>query len=214
MNFKLDQLYKVLYKPRSAFEDIKSDTTWKEGLTIGIILIVIGSLVSNGITIGMLGDTVSQLPANTQGSLTPTATSTVVGIVAAIVMLYLTALFGGWIASAWAGNELDKEKTIGVIGYSTSLDVVQSIITSVAMIGVVQVAINSPEQAMASMGAISILSILFFIWATWVKGTGIAVANDTTTAKGIVGWLVASIIIMLIVMMVSLALGNSLMGMV
>ncbi len=212
MNFRIDQLHRVLYKPRSAFEDIKSDVTWKNGLIIGIILIALGTLISNGITIGMMEDLASQLPATMQGSFLPTATTTAVTISVGIIVLFITALFGGWIASSWADKELDKEKTVGVIGYSTSLDLVQSIVMSLVMVGVIQSAVNSPQQAMTSMGAISILGILFFIWSTWVKGTGIAVANDTTTAKGIVGWLIASIIVMLIVMLLSIALGPSLMG--
>lgn len=220
MKFKYDQLHKILYKPRDAFEKMKPDVTLEEGIIVAAVLLALGTLISFGIITGTIGETPDTLPSELQEPISELTGLSAVGaissIVMAIIVLFISALFAGWIASSWANKENKPRKTISLIGYSTILDFVQSVIMGIILAVILRSLIGAltgggatmepPSNLMSSLAAVTIIGILFFIWELWVKGTAIAVANDTTTAKGIISWFIATIIIALVIMVITLVI--------
>lgn len=224
MNFRIDRLHEVLYKPREAFEDMKPDVGMQDGIIMAVILIAIGSLISYGIMVSVFGSMLSNLsPALASTVSMANLSSTVMNIVIGVITLVISALLAGWIAAAWAKKQFNMDKSIALVGYSSILDMVQTVVLAIVLAvvlpGVItQAGISTltgqmPAGLASAMGMIGIVGILFFIWGLWIKGTAVAVANETSTAKGIISWFMAAIIIGLIVGLVVTGAGTAGMAM-
>lgn len=217
MAFRADLLPKVLYKPRSAFEEMKRDVSASDGVIMGVIILAVGSLIGYGILMGAFEEEMSVLPGAAQGTIaSATITSTIMGIVIGLIALFVIAAFAGWIAASWANQKFNIEKTIGLVGYSTMIDFLKNIVMALIIVVMIKGLIGTgkavatggmgAEQAMGqltgSIIGILVLMLIFFIWELWIKGTAVAVANNSSTAKGVVSWLIAAFIVGLILTLV------------
>ena len=108
-----------------------------------------------------------------------------------VVLFFVSVVIAGWVASAWDRKEFKMDKNIALLGYSPLIDLIQSFTLSLTAFFMV-------DSGLTGLGVIGLFFIIFLVWEIWIKGTGIAVANNTSLLKGIVSWMVAVIIIGLI----------------
>lgn len=205
MDLRFDQLPHILYKPRETYEKIRPDVEAKEGILIAVILITLGSLVSYGIMTATFGEMLGELGPELAGVVAVFSLSqTVFTIALSVIVLLVVALLAGWMTASWEKTEFNREKSIGLVGYSSVIDMVQTILLAIviaAMVPGVMVE-GSVSAATSVFGVIGIIGILFLIWSLWIQGTAVAVANNAETVKGIVSWFVALILVALVVALV------------
>ncbi len=202
MSFRIDQLHRVLYKPRSAFEEIRPEVKPIHGVLLAIVLISMGTLISFGST-GDIQDMMEdaaergELPeeilqeTGMEENMVFQAGNIALAIISGVLIFFVSVVIAGWIASAWDKKEFDIDKNIGLLGYSTILDLITTLILFIVILLVA-------GSGLTGILAIVVIGLLFFIWELWIKGTGIAVANEVSTVKGMFCWLIATIILGLI----------------
>ena len=208
MSFGLKQIPRTLYSPKSAFKKIKKDSSVTTGLLIAIILISLGSLASYGMSgnIERMMETAveeGQLPEEASQGMEEdqetylTLNQIIMSIPITVVLFLVSIVIAGWMASAWDRKKFKMDKNVAVLGYSPLIDLIQSFTLSLTAFLMI-------DSGTTGLGIIGLLFIIFLVWEIWIKGTGIAVANNTSLLKGIVSWIVAVIIIGLITFFLAL----------
>jgi hypothetical protein len=209
----LGGLFKVLFKPKEAFEDLYHHTAPVHGIALAIIFIVLFSLFSyaiiaaavSGITIPSLANTNLVLPrtARTIGSMAG-------GIILNIGIFFIaTSLVYSMLKSAGNARRPDFDKTIGLIGYAKfpaflmyiSLYFVMGLILRFFNWEQISNGMNpngGPSPLCGIWAVQLILVIVTFVWGLWVHSHAAAVANDVAfgTAAGftLLAWFIALII--------------------
>lgn len=221
MSFKIDKILKILYNPKEAFEEMKEDVNIAEGIAIAIILIGIGGIISYGLIMSSIGGVIDEIPreidtgeetievpeeiANFMEQETPLIIGLIVAIGALISLsvLFITALIAGWITARYEKEKFRLKRTIGLIGYSSVVDLIQTVIIIVILAYFLRYLATSIiageilKIANIGIGILAIIpiAIVLFFWELWIKGTAIAVANNSKTIIGMVTWFIVLMVI-------------------
>ena len=195
MSINIGVLGQVLYSPMKAFESIVDKTTMMDGIVMYIILALIGAIIGIIPVMGMMG---------------PFLGSLIVSLVIAIVIGAILFVVIGWLSSVLAKaifkGSGDMEKTVGLLGYSSVVNLVMTLLKMVltmAGIALVAVAITPYGTASAGMTGVGwVIAIIGFIWTMYVSGSAVAVANKTSLVGGAVSYFIAALIVGIIVAMV------------
>lgn len=214
----IGNLFKLLFQPKEAFEDLYDHTTSTQGSILAIAFIVISALLGLAVSYAVLGtmdlpdDATMPWVNNESGVLS------VVQIFINVMAFFLTAwLFHSLVKSKAPHASLSK--TIGLMGYAKfPAFIVLSIIgiaTPIILVGSGYDA-TDPDTAEDALGAIcGLLALILglgavgFFWSIWVHSHAQSVANDVSnsTAFGylFLSWIVVGIITGVISFVVSLA---------
>ena len=205
---RLDLLFKILFKPKSAFIELYHQTTMKEGIVIFLILTIISTFIT------LIGSFV--LPITMYGSYgTPSPSSYSLLLIIPLIMIPISLLL--LLASGWLTAKISKgigqgfgdaNKTIGFFGYAAIVGFFIGIIQTIIFIGITPLeasGADSPNDIYGSLGYFFIrmiitiiISIITIIWYLIVYGTAASVANDVSVRMGIVSYFLAAIIIAVI----------------
>lgn len=183
MSLNFGILPKMLFKPREAFSQLQATAT------DGIILIVLFSIISQGINFAL--GTAIELS---------TILSSISHIVAFIVIAWLVAA----LVKRLDKGTGDFGATLGLMGYTTFLAFIFLIIIDIIGLAGISVGVNAASlsgnpTALASAGIVAgIIGVVYFVWSLWLVSTAISVANKISTWNALGTYLLLAVIIGLI----------------
>jgi hypothetical protein len=216
----IGNLFKLLFHPKEAFEDLYDHTT----STQGIILAVFFSVMSTGVgllaTWGILGTLDLPPGADIPLLVETNAVMAIVGIFTSIASFFLTA----WLFHAFIKGNARRPslpKTMGMMGYAMFPAFIIMLIINITF-PLIMVGANF-DEADAFFGAICGIFALIFglglvglIWAWWVHSNAQSVANDisTNTAFGylFLTWFLVGILMGIVGFVISMAVLGTTLG--
>jgi hypothetical protein len=217
-------LFKSLFRPKEAFEELYDHTSGTQGIVLAVIFILLSAVISIAASFAILGEMDLPDDATTvPGAGAGTVTQTVLNVFIGLVMFFLSAYMIHYFLSQGKGRRPDKDKTIGFLGYAKFPYFIIAILLAIATPVMVSTidwdALNDtdPEAGLDALGEICGLlgvilglSIIGFVWSIWVHSHAQSVANDTAvgTAFGyiLLTWIIVGIISAVIGAIVSLAI--------
>ncbi len=187
-------LFKLLFRPKEAFEDLYDHTSATQGYILAIVFIVIMALIGLAANQAILGSL--DLPEDTAfpGLGGGNAVVSVIGIFTGILFFWMTAwMFHAFIKTKSRSPSLDK--TIGMMGYAKFpafiIGSIIAIVMPITMIGIAE-GTDDPETALSAIcGTLALvfgLGIIGMLWAFWVHSNAQSVANDMSNSSAF-GWL-------------------------
>jgi hypothetical protein len=196
-------LFRVLYTPKAAFEDLYNHTSMNQGIILAVAFIIITSILAYAFNVAILGtDSGVQEDVATFGD---TGVS-IIGAAFNIVTGLLMFLFAGWLVfvllkGPGQAKRPDFHKTIGLVGYAKFPAFILGIVA--AALTPLMVGSLDPEQEDLGLGAfcgalvgLFFVWILMLIWGIWVHSHAASVANDVSLGKAFVFTLVAWLIML------------------
>jgi hypothetical protein len=207
----LGNLFRLLFHPREAFEDLYDHTGSSQGVVVAITLILLTAGISAMMMFFVLGnlevpEDVGSIPGTGAGSATQLVIDVIMGLVLFFVSAYLvfTLLKG-------RARRPSMERTLGMMGYAKFPFFIIGILVAVYTPYLIQsldvegLDDEDPDVAMDAFrslcGSLTILyGMMFvgFIWGLWVHSHAQSVANDVAlgTAFGYVfiTWIIAGAI--------------------
>jgi hypothetical protein len=226
----IGNLFKVLARPKEAFEDLYDHTTQTQGMLLAVIFIVIGALVGYAAMALLIDDL--DIPTDAEGLFVPSDALSIASTGINIVLEVFTFFFASWLVFQFLkapdkGKHPSLDKTIGLLGYAKFPAFIIGFIIAIStplVLGTINFdeldednpdAIGNALGAMCGFFALLFgLGIVAFIWAIFVHSHGASVANDTPlgTAAGftLVAWIIAGLVLVVLQFVVNLALGLSL----
>jgi hypothetical protein len=190
-------LFRLLFHPKEAFEDLYDHTTSTQGWTLAIIFIVISAVIGLALNLAFLGTIDLPEDVDTTGFSTASGVGSIIGIFTNILYFFITA---------WLFNTLIKEKarrpdlgkTIGMMGYAKfPMFIITLIIAILTPLLLLNLGFDpeDPDAAIDALGnicgltiAILVLSLVGFIWSLWVHSQAQSVANDMESGSAM-GWM-------------------------
>jgi hypothetical protein len=216
-------LFKSLFRPKEAFEDLYDHTSSTQGIVLAVIFILMAAVISIVASFAVLGsmdlpDDATTLPGAGAG----TVTQTVINVFVGLAMFFLSAYMIFHFLSGGKARRPDKDKTIGFLGYAKFpafiIGILMAIATPIMLSGMDLEALENedPETVGDALGAVCGLLGMFiglgavgFVWSIWVHSHAQSVANDVAvgTAFGYIflTWFVIMIIEAVIGAVVALA---------
>jgi hypothetical protein len=185
-------------------------TTWKEGIIVGIILLVIAYFISH------ITWLVTPPEVDIDIFTALVVPSIIMGIGIGIVTGIVTLLAVGGLAAMFTKNiaqgRCDVYKTIGFLGYTHILGVVINIILILVSISlnvpfISQGSFPDVSEFMPLILIVAIMLIIHFVWSLWIGGSAVSVANDVSFRCGVVSYLLAGIIVALAIQAVVFSIG-------
>lgn len=187
-------LFKLLFRPKEAFEELYDHTSATQGYILAIAFIVIIAMLGLAANVAVLGSW--DLPEDTAvpGLGEGNAVVSVIGIFTGILFFWMTAwMFHTFIKTKSRSPSLDK--TIGMMGYAKFpafiIGSIIAIVMPITMIGIVE-GTDDPETALSAIcGTLALifgLGIIGMLWAFWVHSHAQSVANDMSNSSAF-GWL-------------------------
>jgi hypothetical protein len=211
-------LFRLLFHPKEAFEDLYDHTSTAQGFILAAIFIVlstVASLVANLVFLGSVDlPEEGAVPMFSDGN----AAVSVVGIFTGIFFFWLTAwMFNAIVKSKARAPSL--EKTIGLMGYAKFpafiVMTLISILIPITLIGVVDSAEQPDEFVGAICGTLAVvfgLGIIGVIWSWWVHSHAQSVANDVSTGTAFGYLLLTWILIGIIESVIGLVIAFAILG--
>jgi hypothetical protein len=217
-------LFRVLFTPKAAFEDLYNHSSTNQGIILAIGFILITSILAYAFNVAILGSDF-EVPddATTFGNTGVSILGTVISVVTGLVMF----LLAGWLVyvllkGPGKARRPDFSKTIGLIGYAKFpafiLGILVAILTPIMMdsVNFDDLTSDDPDQVTSGLGAfcgalagLVVIWIIMLIWGLWVHSHAASVANDVSmgTAFGftLLAWFIALIIMIAIVTVVAIA---------
>jgi hypothetical protein len=203
-------LFKLLFHPKEAFEDLWDHTSATQGSILAIAFIVIVAILNIAGMFIIFGD--QDLPDEATGLLgASTAVSSLVGMVANIFLFFIAAwMVHALLKGPGRAAHPDQDRTMGMMGYAKFPFFLIAIMLAFAtplMLGTIDFdeLEQNPDAAGDMLGAlcgltalILGLSLVGFIWALWVHSHAQSVANDVSlgTAFGytLLTWIIIFVI--------------------
>lgn len=213
-------LFKLLFKPKEAFEDLYDHTEQAQGIILAILFIVISGVVSIISMYAFLGGWDLPSDAGTPMFASSSAATSVIGIITNVVGFFLAAWFFHAFAKGSARHP-SISKTIGMMGYAKFpaflLTTIAAIALPLSLRGFDETA--NPDEVLGAAGqvcAVMVLYIIAFVWAWWVHSHAQSVANDLSTGSALgyifLAWFLMFIIIAVIEVAVTFAILGSAFG--
>ena len=217
-------LFKSLFRPKEAFEDLYDHTSSTQGIVLAVIFIMLSAVVSIAASFAILGSMDIPEDATTfPGAGAATVTQTVINVFVGLAMFFLSAYLIYHFLSQGKGRRPDKDKTIGFLGYAKFpafiIGLMMAIATPIMVSSMDLEALENedPDAAMDALGAIcGLLGVIVglgavaFVWSIWVHSHAQSVANDAAvgTAFGYVllTWVIIFILTSIIGAVVALAI--------
>ena len=188
-------LFKLLFRPKEAFEELYDHTSAAQGYILAIVFIVIIAMLGLAANLAILGSwdqpEDAAVPGLTGGG---NAVLSVIGIFTGILFFWITAwMFHGFIKTKSRQPSMDK--TIGMMGYAKFpafiISSIIAIVMPITMIGFAD-GTDDPETAIGAIcGTLALifgLGIIGLFWAFWVHSHAQSVANDMSNSSAF-GWL-------------------------
>lgn len=218
----IGNLFRSLFSPKAAFEDLYDHTSGRQGIVLAVTFILITAIISIIASIAILGDIDdpgdSPVPTGTDGSVSSAVSNAIIGL----VMFFLSAYIIHYFLSQGKGRRPDKDKTTGFLGYAMfpffliGIPLAIVSLTLVASIDTEAMESEDPDIVMEALGEICaplvmvlVLSAIAFVWCIWVHSHAQSVANDTAagTAFGyiLLTWILVGILSGVISYVISLA---------
>jgi len=216
-------LFKSLFSPKEAFEELYDHTSGKQGITLAVIFIMITAIISIIVGNAILGDIDdpgdSPIPSGSDGSMWSAVSTALISL----VMFFLSAQMIHYFLSQPKARRPDKDKTTGFLGYSMfpffliGIPLTIASIMLVASVDAEALENEDPDIVMEALGEICapllivlVLSAIAFVWCIWVHSHAQSVANDTAkgTAFGyiLLTWIIVGMLSGLLSYIVNLAL--------
>jgi len=181
---RFDLLLKVLVQPKEAFQLLYLQTTKTQGLVMAVLL----SLLTAVLTALVLWFSVTD-PFGIMFKIN-------LVLIPLTVIMSLISVYGtGWLSAKLSNGRKDIDKTVGLVGYGSIVSFVMSLV-SLGLISLLSVVEGSYNGATCMSYMISIAG---FIWAVYVNGHAVSVANDISVGSGMGCYFIAAIILMIIV---------------
>jgi hypothetical protein len=182
-------LFKLLFRPQEAFEDLYDHTSATQGFTLAIIFIALSSALGLIANLVFLGQWDLPEDAGVTGFTSSSAASSVIGIFTGIIFFWITA----WMFHALVkdkGRNASLDKTIGMMGYAKFpafiVMVLIAVLTPLTLIGSLADLEDNPDQAIGAVcGTLALifgLGIIGICWSFWVHSHAQSVANDLSTS--------------------------------
>jgi hypothetical protein len=211
-------LFKLLFRPKQAFEDLYDHTTSTQGSILAIMFIIISAVIGIMTTYGVLGtldvpdDSAVPWVNSTNGAMSA------VQVFINIMAFFLTAwLFHGLVKGRAAHP--DQSKTIGMMGYAKFPAFLVLTIIGIATPLILLSSgfdASDPDTADEAIGSLCGLVVLViglgsvgFFWSIWVHTHAQSVANDVSTGTAFgylfLSWIIIGIITAAISTVISLA---------
>jgi hypothetical protein len=187
-------LFKLLFRPKEAFEDLYDHTSATQGYILAIIFIAFSSVLGIIANLVFLGTT--DLPEEAAFTMfTPgTAIGSVIGIFTGLLFFWLTA----WMFHALVKDKVRHpsfDKTVGLMGYAKFPAFIVltliAVIMPITLIGFVEGAEDPGQVFGALCGTLAVifgLGLVGILWAFWVHSHAQSVANDMSPSSAF-GWL-------------------------
>lgn len=201
-------LPKVLLRPKEAFGAIKNDASLAEGIIIAVVMLLIAQILS----VSIMGASVSPFGILPLPKVGAGAGAVVLGTALGLIVLILAGVFASVVSGMERlemGGRRNIRRTITLLGYTTVLTAVQSLVTTVIIVGFMSAAVGtSAEDAgfgllVTGIGiSVMLVSILFGLWGFIIGGRAVAEANEThSLGEGILSLVIGYVIVTMIVMM-------------
>jgi hypothetical protein len=188
-------LFRLLFHPKEAFEDLYDHTTSTQGWILAIIFIVVSGVVGLAANLAIVGSIDLPDEVGTPGVTASSGLQSIIGIFTNILFFFLTAwLFFSFVKDK--ARKPDMSKTIGLMGYAKFpmfiIGLVIAVLTPMLLLNTGWDPDN-PDTIDDAVGGICAftaailgLSLLGFFWALWVHSHAQSVANDVSsgTAMG------------------------------
>jgi hypothetical protein len=211
-------LFKLLFHPKEAFEDLYDHTTSTQGWILAIIFIVISGAIGLAVNLAVLGTFDLPEDVATPGLTAGSGLQSIIGIFTNILFFGLTA----WLFYIFVKDKArkpDMNKTIGLMGYAKFPMFIMGIIISILtalMLSTLGWDPDDPEAVADTVGALCGISaaivgvgIVGFIWALWVHSHAQSVANDMAsgTAMGYIflTWFLVFLLMVVVGVVVAIA---------
>jgi hypothetical protein len=217
-------LFKSLFSPKEAFEELYDHTSGRQGIVLALTFILITAVISIIASIAILGDIDdpgdSPIPTSSDGSVLSAVSTALISL----VMFFLSAYMIHYFLSQGKARRPDKDKTTGFLGYSMfpffliGIPLTIASLILVASIDTEAFENEDPDIAMEALGEICapllmvlVLSAIAFVWCIWVHSHAQSVANDTAkgTAFGyiLLTWILVGILSSVLGYVIDLASG-------
>jgi hypothetical protein len=190
-------LFRLLFHPKEAFEDLYDHTTSTQGWILALVFIIVSAVIGLAVNLAVLGTI--DLPEDVDTGFTTTASglSSIVGIFTNILYFFITAWLFHTLVKDRARRP-DLNKTIGMMGYAKFpmfiIGILIALLTPL-LLSSLGFDPDDPEAAIDAIGgicgislAILGLSILGFVWSLWVHSQAQSVANDMESGSAM-GWM-------------------------
>jgi hypothetical protein len=185
-------LFKLLFRPKEAFEDLYDHTSATQGFILAFVFIALSAVL--GIVFNLLILGTADLPDDVvvAGFTEGNAVISIIGIFTGIFFFWLTAwMFHAFVKTKARNPSVDK--TIGMMGYAKfPAFIIMTIIGIIAPALALGVDPDQADEGLAAvcglLAAIVGLGIVGIIWAWWVHAHAQSVANDMSTSSAF-GWL-------------------------
>jgi len=201
---KLGVLPLVLHRPRTVFEELKGETDIRDGLTVWLTTTLCALLLYAALA-RRVGINFIPIPFGIGPSIA--FSKIIVGIFAGLASFVLIGYVADVVAVRLGGTGTLSE-TIGFLGYTQMLAILQSLGSILALIVVVtrvglitqmtavQGELISPAEVYGPLGLMMyVMSIAFLLWSYWLTGTAISVAHNISFWRGLAATVVAFIIV-------------------
>ncbi len=213
----IGNLFKLLFRPKEAFEDLYDHTTGTQGAILAIIFIVIGAIVELVSNLAIWGSFDLPDDATVPGVVGASGALSIVGIFTSIVAFFMTA----WMFHAFIKEKArkpDLSKTMGMMGYAMFPAFLIGIIIAIAAPATLA-GIDFDADPDAGVGTlcgflalVMVVGIIGVIWAVIVHSNAQSVANDISTGSAF-GWLLLSwIIVGIIIAVIQAVIGLAILG--
>jgi hypothetical protein len=194
-------MFKSLFSPKEAFEELYDHTSSTQGIVLAVIFILTMAVVTIAASFAILGNMDIPDDAAVPGGGATSVTQTVINIFVGLAMFFLAAYMIFHFLSGGKGRRANKDKTIGFLGYAKFPAFIIGTLIAIAtpiMLGSMDLEAlenEDPEAVGDALGAIcGLLGVIIglgaigLIWSLWVHSHAQSVANDTSvgTAFGYV----------------------------
>ena len=211
----IGNLFKLLFRPRKAFEDLYDHTSSTQGWVLAILFIIISAVVAGLFMMWFLEDSglsdevLDRIPSGSFLWI-----SQVLGVVMNLVVFYVVAwLISNFLKDPRRGMRPSLKKTIGLMGYAKFpaliIGILIAMVTPAYTVASIEFSLESenlepgelPEGfgEFCNQGLIYFgLILMVFLWGIWVHSHAVSVANDTKLGTAftwtLVAWIIGGVI--------------------
>lgn len=196
MALRFDVLPLVFYRPKDAFEKIKAEATIIDGLVIAFIGIIITyAILQLPVLQPKPGVSEEVTLLNPMGGIFRLNSPSIVGFLVAAATAMLGLIITGFVSSIIAKGKKNISKTIALLGYGYTLSILVAVLV-LASLAVTGSGCNlSPESLVQRckilMSPDALPGLVAAVLGLWVGGAAVAAANETGHTEGIVAYLLA-----------------------
>ncbi len=209
-------LFKLLFHPKEAFEDLYDHTGSSQGIVLALTFILLSAGISMFMMFAVLGtlevpEEATSVPGGS-GSVTHSVIDAILGIVLFFVSAYLVFTF-----LKSRGRRASKDKTIGMMGYARFPMFIIGLIIAIAMPFLIDsmdlealenedpdAESEAPQSILGGLSILAGLSGVGLVWSIWVNSHAQSVANDASLEKAAVSILITWVIVGIISYVVGL----------